>query len=149
MCVLCVLSSRIRHTRFALVTVVQTCARPIWAGGAQGVARNVADVFGIPVDIATGSANAGLGAANMLTGSDFQRVTNPIGGSDQIADIFASAAESAGYPVPDPQRDMSRQERIAFTVNRLGAGALTGVAAAGRTGEIGRAACREGWCRTV
>src|SRR3546814_3741955 len=87
----------------------------------------------MPVDIATGAANAGLGAANMLTGSDFQRVTNPIGGSDQIADIFASAAESAGYPVLDPQRDMSRQERFAYNVNRLGAGALTGGAAAGRT----------------
>src|SRR3546814_5314015 len=30
--VLCVFSSRIRHTRCALVTGVQTCALPIWFG---------------------------------------------------------------------------------------------------------------------
>src|SRR3546814_14004047 len=56
--------------------------RPL-AVGAQGVARNVAAVFGMPVDIATGAAHAGLGAATLLTGSDFQHVPNPIGGHHQ------------------------------------------------------------------
>lgn len=119
--------------------------RPL-AVGAQGIARSVADLFGMPVDIATGATNAGLGAANLLTGSDFQRVTNPIGGSDQIANIFANMAESAGYPVLDPKRDMSNQENFAYNVNRLGAGALTGGAALGRTagGMVGRAVAPEG-----
>src|SRR3546814_14090249 len=82
--------------------------RPL-AVGAQGVARNVADVFGMPVDIATGAANAGLGAANMLTGSDFHRVTNPTGGPAQIASILASAAGTRGNPLPRHPPHRNRQ----------------------------------------
>src|SRR3546814_6513229 len=57
MCRLCVLffSCRRRHTRFALVTGVQTCALPIYRGGRTCHAAIIARELGIPAVVGCGN----------------------------------------------------------------------------------------------
>lgn len=113
--------------------------------GLQGAGRGMADLAGMPVDIATLIANgllfAGPEAAANLFLSDEQeislpRITDPVGGGDWIADLFGSGAETLGADLLDYE-DMSGSERLAYNVNRFG-----GQAAVGGAGLAGAAAAR-------
>lgn len=132
--------------------------RPL-AVGAQGAARSIADTLGAPADITAMALNAGSGALNlgadaaasvlpdwMVPDARLGRISQPVAGSDQIASVFSRMAESAGYPVLDPQRDMNNQEQFAYNVNRLGTDALAGGAAMGRKAGtmVGQALAPEG-----
>lgn len=99
--------------------------------GAQGVGRGLADLLGTPVDLATVATNAAFGGAewlvNQIPGVDVQlpRVTAPVGGSENIAQIAGRAAEAAGAPLVDYD-DLNTAERLGYNASRLGTSALAG-----------------------
>src|SRR3546814_13686251 len=83
---MCVLSTRRRHTRCALVTGVQTCALPIYWGtpcafrgsvsGSDGPIAKLAAIsplhaiaLGLSADTAPVDANAAVGEARVVTGA--------------------------------------------------------------------------------
>jgi hypothetical protein len=96
--------------------------------GAQGSLRGaVADTLGMPVDLLTGLMNAGIDVGNLvppLFGSEARmpNITNPIGGSQSIADGGAAAARAVGIPVEDPDT-LEGSERLGYNINRFGSGA--------------------------
>lgn len=59
----------------------------------EGIARGL----GTPVDLITGAINAGISGVNTVTGSQHGHITSPIGGSDNMRDIF----EAIGVRMPD------------------------------------------------
>lgn len=102
--------------------------------GAQGTLRGaVADTLGMPVDMLTALMNAGIDVGNLippLFGSEAQmpNITNPVGGSQSIADAGAAGARAVGIPVEDPNA-LEGSERLGYNINRFGSGA--GVAGLG------------------
>lgn len=110
--------------------------------GTQGVGRAFADIAGAPGDLGNlivngmaGAINVGGGlaadAANAIgdhLGHDPQIPhpelprTRPFGGSDEWADLASWATEKLGGNVIQPE-DMSRGEKLAYTVDRFGTGA--------------------------
>lgn len=97
---------------------------------AQGAARGLADVAGAPVDLATGALNLGSYAAeraiNAIPGVDgvqTPRIYDPVGGSQNIADLGSMAAEAIGLPVADPAQ-LELDDKLAYNANRYGVNAL-------------------------
>jgi hypothetical protein len=98
--------------------------------GTQGALRGtVADTLGMPVDLMTGLLNAGVSLGNLGASAfgyedPIPHITNPVGGSDWIADRGSDLAEAIGLPVEDPAA-LEGSERFGYNMNRFGAGALT------------------------
>src|SRR3546814_10707375 len=65
LCCFCFLSSRRRHTSCALVTGVQTCARPIWSGAFLN--RN--EVYNIEQIEVTNGANSVMNGGGSVAGT--------------------------------------------------------------------------------
>lgn len=107
--------------------------------GAQGAGRGVADLLGLPVDLAAlGLNTASYGAekgANLFLNDENEistpRITDPIGGSNSIADLVSRGAEAVGYDVIPPE-EMDSGERLGYNMNRLGTEAVTGGAGLAR-----------------
>lgn len=99
--------------------------------GAQGSGAGLADVAGMPVDIATAVMNllpaAAETGANIFLPKDKEislgRIRNPVGGSQSINNAASSVAETAGAHLID-EKDMSPQEKLAYNVNRMGTQAI-------------------------
>lgn len=99
-----------------------------WQGlkvGGQGVGRGMADLLGMPVDLTTLAINTPVHAANMLFDTEIPTIKNPVGGSDNIADVFSNTAEMAGYE-PVEYENLDTANKLAYNVNRFGTGALAG-----------------------
>lgn len=108
----------------------------------QGLARALADLYGMGPDMAnliinglSGTVNVAGNAAEALGAPeipDIPRVAIP-GGSDQIADIVSRHAAEVGIPTLAPE-EMTGTERLFSNINRFGGQALasgTGIAKAG------------------
>lgn len=100
--------------------------------GAQGVGRATADIAGFLPDLAAALFNLGLGGTESLVdalpgeqNADFGRVTNPIGGSENLSDIASALMTMAGAPPIDPAA-VSGRDRFGYNVNRFGTEGLLG-----------------------
>lgn len=100
----------------------------------QQADRGIADALGAPVDLTALALNLGLtGAdklANLFGGNVDFRVTNPVGGSDWIAEQGAKPYEAAGGTIVAPE-DVGHGARIAGNAARFASGAavpLSGLA---------------------
>lgn len=105
--------------------------------GAQGAGRGLADFAGLPVDLVTLAANAGMGVAEWgadelgqaIMGEDFDvslpQITNPVGGSDWFANRGSGLAEAVGVDLHDPE-ELSGGEKLIYNMNRYGTEAMAG-----------------------
>lgn len=111
--------------------------------GAQGVARGAADLLGAPVDIGTLAINAALGLGEVVPNlflSDeneitLPQITNPVGGSEWIANQASQGYEAAGSPLGElaEPSELPFGERAVYNTSRFGsqaAVAATGLAKA-------------------
>ena len=77
--------------------------------GTQAVGRGLAHVAGFPVDLTTAALNLGLTAgdkaAGLFGGSLPGRISNPVGGSQNIINTATGLAEKAGVPLATPSED--------------------------------------------
>ncbi|WP_137389140.1 hypothetical protein [Rhodoligotrophos defluvii] len=103
--------------------------------GAQAVGRGVADLIGLPVDLMTGAMNAGISGANLF-GADIPQITEPVGGSDWIANTVGSGVEALGADLIDPEQ-LGLGERILYEASRFGTGALGGAGGLARRAASG------------
>lgn len=102
--------------------------------GVQATGRGLADIAGAPVDLMTGAINAGSGLVNStalpaaeflgswLAGQDVElpripRVTNAIGGSDNIADMAETGFEAFGGEAVE-RDDMTDFQKLGYDVDR-------------------------------
>lgn len=106
----------------------------------QGLARTAADIAGTPVDLATLGVNAGLGlaevGANLFLSDDDEinlpQITNPVGGSDWLADLVSALFEdTTGVATADPE-DMPTADRYGYNSVRFGGQAALGGAGLAR-----------------
>lgn len=106
--------------------------------GTQAVGRGLADLAGLPADLASIPINLGIRGANFLAETD---VPTMPGGSETIANLFATGAEVAGLPVI-PLEEMSPEERIGREAIRFGTGGLGAGGALARAAQTGAATIR-------
>jgi hypothetical protein len=113
--------------------------------GTQAVGRAGADLIGGPVDLATGALNLGswgveraINAIPGVDGVEIPKITNPVGGSENIADLAGTAASYAGFKPYDVE-SLPFDKRLLYQANRFGAQALGGAAGL-RSLAMGRAA---------
>lgn len=116
----------------------QRIPRPLVVG-AQGAGRGLANLAGLPVDLATAGINLGVagaeGAANLFLDDEDEislpRSDRPIGGSENIASTAGTIADTVGVPLVDPA-EMTTAERGVYNINALGTEALAGGAGLAR-----------------
>lgn len=95
----------------------------------EGIARGL----GTPVDLAAGGINAAISGINTVTGSEFGHITDPIGGADDMRDIF----EALGVRMPDDDfQPEGIMENLALGAGGA-AGAIVPFAGAGRLLQAG------------
>lgn len=127
--------------------------------GTQAVGRGFADIAGAPVDLMTGAINAGSGLVNStalpaaeylgswLAGQDVElpripRVTNPVLGSDQIADVTETGFEALGGDAVE-RDDMTEFQKLGYDMDRyttqaaVSGGAMAKHAAGKAANEVG------------
>jgi hypothetical protein len=108
--------------------------------GTQAAGRGVADMIGGPVDLATLGINAVTGLANKIPGVNIPQIKKPIGGSDFIAESVGNVAETAGYPMVNPD-ELTGANKFKYNTMRFGAGAgMSGIGAASQIGKVANAA---------
>lgn len=106
--------------------------------GAQGVGRGLADLAGLPVDLASMAMDAGGWAAERGARALGYEVELPrftgraVGGSDSIREGASAAADAAGVPAV-PYDEMSGSEQLAYNVSRFGTEAVSGATGLART----------------
>lgn len=105
----------------------------------QRANRGIADVVGAPVDLMTGALNIGAFGADKLAelfgGNMDYRITNPVMGSDWIADRTSKGYEALGGEVVDND-DVSPIARIVGEAGRFAVGAaLPSAGLASKTGQ--------------
>ena len=102
--------------------------------GTQGALRGVAaDIPGLPVDLATALANAGVDVVGL--GASAFGAENPLGhvpnglpfSSDWLAEHGSNIAGALGIPVEDPN-ELGGLDRLGYNINRFGVGAGAGSA---------------------
>jgi hypothetical protein len=110
--------------------------------GLQGTGGGVAKVLGMPVDLATGAINLGVGAVNDATAlvgrpTNFQGVRKPFLGSENIQDAASGAAKFFGYE-PVREETFSPTEKLQHNIADYGTQAMTasGALAKAAAGEV-------------
>jgi len=101
--------------------------------GTQGVGRGVADIAGMPVDLATAGLNLAKTVPNLF-GAEIPSITDPVGGSDWLARQAGNVSEAAGME-PIPAEEMNTGERLGYNVNRFGTAAIAGGAGLAQAAE--------------
>lgn len=99
--------------------------------GVQDVGRGIADLLGLPVDLATMGANALAStadtAAGWFGGEMPYRITDPIGGSAGIADASGQITDALlGEGATIPWNERTRNERIRGRAAEFGAESALG-----------------------
>lgn len=107
--------------------------------GTQGVGRGVADLVGLPGDLANAIFDLPLQAADLAAEQfggnvDFRFGPSPVGG-DAIASGAGDVVEAIGGDIIK-QDEMSPGERAAYNINRFGTEATAGGGALARTAMI-------------
>ncbi len=103
-------------------------AKRAWDIGLQGVGRGAANLVGMPVDLTTGVMNAGIEGINLFKDDPLPHITNPVAGSDWLADKFSKNWEAGGGEIYD-KSEMSGPEKLGYNVNTFGTEAFGGGAA--------------------
>lgn len=107
--------------------------------GVQGAGRGIADFIGAPVDLAAMGLNALASGAETAVNAvapsgapvSLPRVTNPVGGSQSLADVVSGMTERVGLPSV-PADEMTGAEQLGYNVNRYGTAAIAGAAGLSR-----------------
>jgi len=95
----------------------------------EGIARGL----GTPVDLVTGALNAGISGFNTVSGSQHGHITKPIGGSDNMRDIF----EAIGVRMPDDDYEPEGVMENLILGTGSAAGGIVPFAGAGKVMQAG------------
>lgn len=118
--------------------------------GVQGVGAGLADVAGMPVDLATGGINIAAGLGDMLLGPRTQQsldpmaagspggpvlgsIQHPFGGSESIKNAASSVANLFGVDTI-PESGMNGQQKLGYNIDRFGTQGIVNGAALAKSG---------------